>query len=83
MESEKWGKIESFRNEILFFLWGKSDLSDQSDLSDVSDWSDHQLVDSLTCWLVGLLACYSYWFLRRYLLATCWRIANFSMRWGG
>ncbi len=56
MESEKWGKLKvlgmesenfwvfrSFRNGILFFMWGKSDSSD------VSDWSDHQLVDSLTC----------------------------------
>ena len=55
MESEKWWKIESFRNGILFFLWGKSDLSDSSDVSDVSDWSDHQLVDSLARWLVDLL----------------------------
>lgn len=51
MESEKWWKIESFRNGILFFLWGKSD---SSDVSDVSDVSDHQLVDLLTCWLVDL-----------------------------
>lgn len=55
MESEKWVKIESFRNGIRklldfwmfsewnpIFLWGKSD---QSGVSDSSDWSDHQLVD--------------------------------------
>lgn len=49
MESENILIFGSFRNVILFFLWGKSDLSDSSDvsdMSDVSDWSDHQLVDS-------------------------------------
>ena len=43
IESEKFWIFGSFRNGILFFLWGKSD---QSDVSDSSDWSDHQLVDS-------------------------------------
>lgn len=65
MESEKWVKIESFRNGIRklldfwmfsewnpIFLWGKSD---QSDVSDSSDWSDHQLVDLLARRLVDLL----------------------------
>lgn len=37
-----------------YFLGG-ADSSDVSDVSDVSDWSDHQLVDSLACWLVDLL----------------------------
>ena len=60
MESEKWENLKvlgmksenfwifgSFRNGILFFLWGgESDLSDSSDVSDKSDWSDYQLVDS-------------------------------------
>ena len=55
MESENFWIFGSFRNGILFFLQEKSDQSDVSDVSDESDWSDHQLVDSLACWLVDLL----------------------------
>lgn len=49
MESENFWIFGSFRNGILFFCGG------ESDVSDVSDWSDHQLVDLLTCRFVGLL----------------------------
>lgn len=54
MESENFWIFGSFRNGILFFCGGESDLFDLSDSSDVSDWSDHQLVDSLARWLVDL-----------------------------